>query len=119
MGAFQIRDVHRSVVGIHIRRILSRLEIVIHVQISVAVRRFVLQRMNVAEMTDLHVLFAGRAVTLAALVSLFSRDRTVPRPANLSTPADGLLLLSASLLVVYVAYILRKCVAICAGDSTP
>jgi hypothetical protein len=61
---------------------------------------FVLQRLHVAEMTDLHVVIAGRTITFAAVVSDFSRDGNVARSANFSTFADGLFL-SASLLVVF------------------
>jgi hypothetical protein len=42
LQAYQIRDVHRSLVGVNERRILSRLEIIIDVQNSVARRHFVL-----------------------------------------------------------------------------
>jgi hypothetical protein len=117
LQAYQNRHVHRSLFGVHVRRILRRLEIIIDVHNSVAGRHFVLQRSHVAEMTDLHVLFAGRAVTFATLVSLFSRDRTVAGPAHLPRLAVGLHFSASRLVVFETCHTPEVSVAVCAGDS--
>jgi hypothetical protein len=101
LQTYQIRHVHRGLVGVHLWCILSRLEIIIHVQNSVAWRHFVLQRLHVAEVTYLHILFARSAVTFATLVfPISSRDGPVAGGAVSQTLTDGLFIFTRLLLVI-------------------
>jgi hypothetical protein len=90
--AYQIPHVHRSLVGVHIQSILSRLEIIIHVHYFADGRNFVPEQLHIADVFENRVLFAGRAITIAKILSVVSRDSTVGTPGKLSTLADWFLL---------------------------
>jgi hypothetical protein len=79
--AHQIRNVHCSCIGVYIRCILSRFEIVEHVHFSVTGKNFALQNLHIAEVTDLHISFTHLAETCATFVFSSLYEEAVAGPA--------------------------------------